>query len=446
MSARTAVTTAVTAAVTTRRTFRTAAATAVVAAVAGTVLMPLSAYAAPATGGAPALRIELGAPVPSGPLTRGGATESFDLTVTNPSDKAAPFHPWLLGNLGSPIALKKNDVVFTVDEVNAPDTASFIGQQDGGWQGLFYPAGKDASAGFEVPAGGKLKWKVTVGLGKSFPINSNAFELRAKTLAKELAPGGDATISFKATPAKGPAATLSTHFENNGSCDGTNDDETRCKQLMLWYRHEGIAFTSDLVTRLTVKFPGDVKHPDTQVRVMVDGNWTDVHPDRNGDFMLPKMPKDFMGVPAEAFALQVKLGPKTQVTRPTLVTLQAGVALDEKKVEYISTTSTDFKLAPAKQATTKPEQPKPVQSKPAKPAGSTTQVSQTSSSASSAASSATVTPVTAPAGGTAQTSGSLAHTGSDSNTGLYAGLAAVLVALGGAAAWLGARRRGGARA
>ncbi|MFE3627806.1 hypothetical protein [Streptomyces goshikiensis] len=413
-------------------------ATAVVAAVAGTVLMPLSAYAAPATGGAPALRIELGAPVPSGPLTRGGATESFDLTVTNPSDKAAPFHPWLLGNLGSPIALKKTDVVFKVDEINAPDTASYIGQQDHGWQGVFYPAGKNLSAGFEVPAGGKLKWKVTVGLGKGYPVNSNAFELRASTTSHELAPDGQASLTLKAAPATGPAAKLSTHFENNGSCDGANDDETRCKQLMLWYRHEGVAFSSDLVTRLTVKFPGDVKNPDTQVRVMVDGKWTDVHPDRNGDFMLPKMPKDFAGVSADTFALQVKLGPKTQITRPTLVTLQAGVALDEKKVEYISTTATDFKLAPAKQAGTKPDQPKAEQSKPAKPAGSTTtQVSQTASSSA-------VTPVTAPAGGTPQASGSLAHTGSDSDTGLYAGLAAVLVALGGAAAWLGARRRGGA--
>ncbi|MFF5801968.1 LPXTG cell wall anchor domain-containing protein [Streptomyces sp. NPDC012746] len=430
----------ISAAVTTRRSLRTAAATAVVAAVAGTALTPLSAYAAPAEGGKPALRIELGAPVPSGPLTRGGATESFDLTVTNPSDKAAPFHPWLLGNLGSPIALKKNDVVFKVDEVNAPDTASFIGDQDGGWQGLFYPAGKDASAGFEVPAGGKLKWKVTVGLGKSFPINSNMFELRAKTLAKELAPGGDAAIGFKATPAKGPAATLSTHFENNGSCDGTND-ETRCKQLMLWYRHEGIAFTSDLVTRLTVKFPGDVKHPDTQVRVMVDGNWTDVAADSNGTFLLPRMEKDFQGIPAESFALQVKLGPKTQVTQPTLVTLQADVALAENRSKTFSTTATDFKLAPAKQAATKPEQ-----SKPAKPAGSNTQTSQTSSQTGSGSSAASSSPAAAPAGGTTQASGSLAHTGSDSNSGLYAGLAAVLVALGGAAAWLGTRRRGGVRA
>ncbi|MFD5550631.1 hypothetical protein ACFWJQ_28365 [Streptomyces goshikiensis] len=412
-------------------------ATAVVAAVAGTVLMPLSAYAAPATGGAPALRIELGAPVPSGPLTRGGATESFDLTVTNPGNKAAPFHPWLLGNLGSPIALKKTDVVFKVDEINAPDTASFIGQQDGGWQGVFHPAGKSLSAGFEVPAGGKLKWKVTVGLGKGYPVNSNAFELRASTTSHELAPDGQASLTLKAAPATGPAAKLSTHFEDNGSCDGAKD-ASLCKQLNLWYRHEGVAFSSDLVTRLTVKFPGDVKNPDTQVRVMVGGKWTDVHPDRNGDFMLPKMPKDFDGVSADTFALQVKLGPKTQITRPTLVTLQAGVALDEKKVEYISTTATDFKLAPAKQATTKPEQTKTEQSKPAKPAGSTTtQVSQTASSSA-------VTPVTAPAGGTPQASGSLARTGSDSNTGLYAGLAAVLVALGGAAAWLGARRRGGA--
>ncbi|MFD6939155.1 LPXTG cell wall anchor domain-containing protein [Streptomyces goshikiensis] len=431
MSARTAVT----AAVTTRRTFRTAAATAVVAAVAGTVLMPLSAYAAPATGGAPALRIELGAPVPSGPLTRGGATESFDLTVTNPSDKAAPFHPWLLGNIGSPVALKKTDVVFKVDEINAPDTASFVGQQDGGWQGVFHPAGKDASAGFEVPAGGKLKWKVTVGLGKGYPVNSNAFELRAQTLGKELAPGGDASIEFKAAPATSQAAKLSTHFEDNGSCDGSKD-ASLCKQLNLWYRHEGAAFSSDLVTRLTVKFPGDVKNPDTQVRVMVGGKWTDVKADTDGSFLLPSMPKDFDGVSADTFALQVKLGPKTQVTRPTLVTLQAAVALDGKKTEYISTTATDFKLAPAKQATTTPEQPKAE----AKPAGSTTQVSQPSSTASSSA----VTPVTAPAGGTPQASGSLAHTGSDSNTGLYAGLAAVLVALGGAAAWLGARRRSAA--
>ncbi|MER8097762.1 hypothetical protein [Streptomyces goshikiensis] len=434
MSARTTVT-----AVTTSRSFRTAAATAVVAAVAGTVLLPLSAHAAPATGGAPALRIELGAPVPSGPLTRGGATESFDLTVTNPGDKAAPFHPWLLGNVGSPVALNRTDVVFSVDEVNAPDTASVVAHQDGGWQGMFYPAGTDASAGFQVPAGGKLKWKVTVGLAKSYPVNSNALELRARTLDEELAPGGDASIRFAATPAAGPAAKLSTHFEDNGTCDGAKD-ATFCKQLNLWYRHEGVAFSSDLVTRLTVKFPGDVKNPDTQVRVMVGGKWTDVHPDRNGDFMLPKMPKDFGGVSADTFALQVKLGPKTQITRPTLVTLQAGVALDEKKVEYISTTATDFKLAPAQQASTKPEQPKAEQPKPAKPAGSTTtQVSQTTSSSA-------VSPVTAPAGGTPQASGSLAHTGSDSNTGLYAGLAAVLVALGGAAAWLGARRRGAARA
>nr|BFD83663.1 hypothetical protein StreXyl84_30640 [Streptomyces sp. Xyl84] len=41
---------------------------------------------------------------------------------------------------------------------------------------------------------------------------------------------------------------------------------------------------------------------------------------------------------------------------------------------------------------------------------------------------------------TAAGGGSLAHTGA-SSTGLYGALAGVLVALGGAAAWIGARRR-----
>ncbi|MFE3284285.1 hypothetical protein ACFXJJ_14340, partial [Streptomyces sp. NPDC059233] len=76
----------------------TAAATAVVAAVAGSVLMPLSAYAAPAeAGNQHALKITMGAPAPSGPLTRGGAAQTFELTVANPSDKPHSFHPWILG-------------------------------------------------------------------------------------------------------------------------------------------------------------------------------------------------------------------------------------------------------------------------------------------------------------------------------------------------------------
>ncbi|WP_148667946.1 LPXTG cell wall anchor domain-containing protein, partial [Streptomyces sp. WAC05950] len=42
---------------------------------------------------------------------------------------------------------------------------------------------------------------------------------------------------------------------------------------------------------------------------------------------------------------------------------------------------------------------------------------------------------------TGSSTGSLATTGAGSSTGLYAGLAAALVVLGAAAAWLGRRRR-----
>ncbi|WP_204357873.1 LPXTG cell wall anchor domain-containing protein [Streptomyces sp. ICC1] len=62
--------------------------------------------------------------------------------------------------------------------------------------------------------------------------------------------------------------------------------------------------------------------------------------------------------------------------------------------------------------------------------------------------SATTTPVasaTPTAANTPAATGALAHTGSDSNTGLYTGLAGALIALGGAAAWLGARRRNAVR-
>lgn len=120
---------------------RTAAAIAVVAGVV-TTLLPLSATAAsaaPAADDHAVLRTEMGAPVPSGPLTRGGATETFDLTVKNPTGKAVEYKPWMLLDPKGPSLLDENDVVFKVEAVDAPATKSSIGQQDGGWQGTFSP-------------------------------------------------------------------------------------------------------------------------------------------------------------------------------------------------------------------------------------------------------------------------------------------------------------------
>lgn len=130
---------------------RNTSAAVVAAAIAGTVLMPLTAHAT--EGNKQALKTTMSAPVPSGPLTRGGATETFELTVTNTTDKVSSYHPWMLLNTpGSTMTLQKSDVIFKVEALNAPATASFIGQQDGEWQGMFHPAAGDDGEGFTIPA------------------------------------------------------------------------------------------------------------------------------------------------------------------------------------------------------------------------------------------------------------------------------------------------------
>ncbi|MFE4260392.1 hypothetical protein [Streptomyces sp. NPDC056883] len=190
---------------------RNASAAFVVAAIAGTVLMPLSAHADESNP--KALKTTMSAPAPSGPLARGGATETFELTVANTTDKVSSYHPWMiLETPGSTVKLQESDVVFKVEAVSAPETTSSIGQQDGGWQGLFRPAaaGNGGDAGFEIPAGGKLTWKVTMGLGKSYPANTGDFTLRSSSYKNEIADGGEASLTFKtstAPTAKAPTST-----------------------------------------------------------------------------------------------------------------------------------------------------------------------------------------------------------------------------------------------
>ncbi|MDQ0942403.1 hypothetical protein [Streptomyces sp. V1I1] len=56
------------------------------------VPLTAAAYATPVGSGKP-LTIELGAPAPGGPLTRGGASETFSFTVKNSADKPVDFQP-----------------------------------------------------------------------------------------------------------------------------------------------------------------------------------------------------------------------------------------------------------------------------------------------------------------------------------------------------------------
>ncbi|WP_328621127.1 hypothetical protein [Streptomyces sp. NBC_00354] len=413
----------------TRTTLRSAAATAVVAAVAGTVLMPLSAYAAPAAENLHALKITMGAPAPSGPLTRGGATETFELTVANPSDKAHSYHPWMIGTPAGASPLQQTDVTFKVEGVTAPATESSIGQQDGEWQGMFHPAGKAASEGFEIPAGGKLTWKVTIGLGKNYPTNDGDFELRATSYQNEVAEGGAPSLTFKTDPAV-KAGKLETSFKNVGDCKGV--PALQCREMDLSYRVTGDGeFNSALYSWLDLKFGSDAKVPNLQLWAQVDGKWEGLSTADPYNFMLPTIPKGFSAASGERIVrLRASFGPNTDFKKATDVTLHAGVGLAEGNTYEFSGADTKFQLTPPTASTS----PSPTPSKSA--------TTQPSASATPSASAST----TAAAAGNSNTkatgsTGTLAKTGAGSNTVLYSGLAAALVVLGGAAAWLGARRR-----
>ncbi|WP_328296398.1 LPXTG cell wall anchor domain-containing protein [Streptomyces sp. NBC_00435] len=119
--------------------------------------------------------------------------------------------------------------------------------------------------------------------------------------------------------------------------------------------------------------------------------------------------------------LRAQLGKATQVKEAVAFSLQTEIGLAEGNTYPFAYTDGKFQLTPAAPTTPAPTKPAPTTPATPTPAG-------------------TPTPANTPSA-----TGSLAHTGSDSNAGLYTGLAGALIALGGAAAWLGARRRNATR-
>ncbi|MFJ2749286.1 LPXTG cell wall anchor domain-containing protein [Streptomyces sp. NPDC087297] len=414
---------------------RTAAAIAVVAGVV-TTLLPLSATAvsaAPVADDQAVLRTEMGAPVPSGSLTRGGATETFDLTVKNPTGKPVQYKPWMLVDQTGPSRLQKDDVVFKVDAVDAPATKSSVGQQDGGWQGLFYPAtagGKESGAGFDIPANGKMTWKVTIGLGAHYPTNDGDFTFTATSWNNSVAPGGADSHLFKVAP-QIKAGELKTWFKQVSS--GKDGQEQRA-YLDLNYQATGEGtFDTALATTLSLSHPGEQK-ADFRLQALIDGRWQDLEGayDR---YELPRIPKGFGASDGvRTLPLRVSLGKNTGLTKKTVITMEAEVSHAEGNTYPFKNSSVQFPLAPIVE--TVPPSGTPSGSPSPAPAPSTTPSTTpvVQQAVATTAGNANLTT-------TAASNGSLAHTGADSGTGLYAGLAAALVALGAAAAWLGRRRR-----
>ncbi|MEC4570070.1 hypothetical protein [Streptomyces virginiae] len=413
---------------------RTAAAIAVVAGVV-TTLLPLSATAAsaaPATDDHAVLRTEMGAPVPSGPLTRGGATETFDLTVKNPTGKAVEYKPWMLLDAKGPSLLQKDDVVFKVEAVDAPATKASVGQQDGEWQGLFSPSAGEPGQGFDIPANGKMTWKVTLGLGANYPTNKGDFNFTATSYNNSVAPGGADSHLFKVDP-QIKTGELKTWFKQVSS--GKDGQEQRA-YLDLNYQATGDGtFNVPLATSLTLSHPGEEK-ADFRLQALIDGRWQDLNA-KDSRYELPRIAKGFgaaSGVHTQP--LRLSLGRDTKLTKRTVITMEAEVRQAEGNTWPLLTAPVQFPLAPIVEPdptvpTTNPTT-NPTTSPSPTPTPSATSAVQQAVATTTGNSNVTTT---------GSSTGSLATTGAGSSTGLYAGLAAALVVLGAAAAWLGRRRR-----
>ncbi|MFD9405426.1 hypothetical protein ACFWBN_00090 [Streptomyces sp. NPDC059989] len=416
---------------------RTAAAIAVVAGVV-TTLLPLSATAASAApaadgaDGAAVLRTEMSTPVPNGPLTRGGATEAFELTVENLSDKAVEYKPWLPVEQTGPSPLKADDLLFKVDAVDAPATKFSVGQQDGGWQGLFYPATSGrAGHGFDIPAKGKMTWKVTIGLGANYPANDGDFKLTAAP-SNGQEPRSGASHVFKVAP-QIKAGELKTWFNQ---VDSGMDGQDQRAYLNLNYQATGDGtFDSALATALTLSHPGTEK-ADFRLQALIDGRWQDVEGDHDR-YRLPQVPKGFgAAAGVRTVQLRVSLGKDTELTKKTAIRMDAETGLAQGNTYPFKGSSVTFPLKPIAE----PAPSSTPSTTPSKAPASTPEVRPAAATSSAAVAPAGNTNLTTTTG---SATGSLASTGSSSATGLYAGLAGALVALGAAAAWLGARRRRG---
>ncbi|MBT2478507.1 hypothetical protein [Streptomyces sp. ISL-94] len=409
---------------------RTASAIAVVAGVV-TTLLPLSATAASAADEQALLRTEMSTPVPSGPLSRGGATETFELTVKNPSGKALKYNPWMIAQQSGPSPLQKDDIVFKVDALDAPATKYMVGQQDGGWQGMFYPAsGSGVQSGFDIPANGKMTWKVTVGLGANYPTNDGDFRFTASSLSSTVDPKAMGSHLFKVDP-QIKLGRLKTWFKQVSS--GKDGQEQRA-YLNLNYQATGDgAFAEGLATSLILTHPGQEK-ADFRLQALIDGRWQDLKFD-DGQYELPVIPKGFgAGSGVRTQELRLSLGKDTKLKKKTTITMEARIRLANGGNTYpFEDSSVQFPLAPI----TEPTPAVTPSAPPAKTPSGTTKVEPASATSSSAVAAGNTNLTTT----TGSATGSLASTGSDSAMGLYAGLAAALVALGAAAAWLGARRR-----
>ncbi len=397
-----------------------------VAAAVGSTLVPLAAHAAPVASDKP-LTIELGTPAPAGPLTRGGASETFTFSVKNASEKPVDFQPSLVGDTDGASPIAASHIGFDVVPVNAPATDEFVGQRGTGAQGLFHPADKGRNAPFSVPAKGELTWKVSVGLGAKFPTNNGNLKLQAGDLAESTKEKKEDTVVFETSPKVSTGrASMSLDTDEKFPIE----PGTRGTVYLVHRLEGGHTFDSELASTLeVVEEPGaNGRLPELFVEERnLDGTYSQVRKVAGvSRWQLSNMPKSLL----HTYALRVSVMDYVGIRKPVKIRLRATSALTEGNTTPFLTDEGTITVAPAR-ATTPSDEPSATPSATASPSPSPSE---------SPTPSATVTE-TAVASTQVTTTGALADTGSSSATRYAAIAAAVLIAAGGALMALRLRRR-----
>ncbi|MDJ0344965.1 hypothetical protein QMK19_31015 [Streptomyces sp. H10-C2] len=405
-------------------------AVAVVAGVCGSMLVP--AAAAYADAPAPAIKplhIEIGAPSPSGPLTRGGATEAYTVTATNNNDKAVEFNGLVFGIPGGPSAISGSQVNFRIDALSAPPTAFSLGAEGPSMLASFYPQGKKVRT-FSVPARSSFSWKITAGLKSGFPANDTSLTLTFDTGTYENdGTGAIPSVTFQAAPGTAPGTGTGPGAPNVTEKFGPVAKLSPGKPVETWLEIDNEskgAIGAGLDTELSV-YPSsasETRWPVINLEVRENGHWVQVKRRglRDNEWMLPAITS---GIPAgqkHRYELRYSVASANGVTHAQ--------ALRQLAVTYVSGGSGrpllqgEGKLSflPAAPATT--------------PTGSPVPSSSATTNAPAPSVSATTNAPT-----TTNVEGSLAHTGADDNTGTLATGAGVLIAFGAAMAFFGLRRR-----
>ncbi|MFJ5774919.1 hypothetical protein [Streptomyces sp. NPDC093094] len=416
------------------RRIRTVAAAALVAAVAGTAFVPAAATAAEGTG--KPLTMTLGAPVPDSTVERGGDTRSMTLTVTNSSDRAQDFRAWLPGTAEGPSPLLKDSVVFGVTALDAPATKSATGRQDGQWQGLFFPASGDASSAFSVPAHEEFTWKVTFGLGASYPGNDGDFTLTAQPLGGNVtADPARNTVVLDTEPAIEPG-TLEVRLDPTAGVV-LRPGEHAAMALSTLATGPG-EFPAEIDRTLVIDASEDM---DFGLKAEIGGRTVKLAEPAPNRFELPALPKGFGSAAGrDVLKLDLSLDKGSEVAKETRVRLHALYEMEEGQ-PFVDSLA-DARIRPAQTSTGSPSPSASPSTQPSSPAPSATPAESASPGATAAPSAATTTAAAGTTGGTSggtTTTGALASTGS--GAGLYATVAGALLALGFAAAAIGRRRR-----